>query len=566
MVIFNCDHMGFLSQMLVLRYKFHKNEKAILLIAQDHSKTDIYHALEEKKIFDIVIPYNSAKGCLEGSKERVNQAICNYFDNLFQEASIDLTMIDKVYIACDILGAFGIYAYNKRIKYSMVEVHPGQLTAFIRYTRAVARGFASKCYGELLQETSALSGDEKLTEENILVIPRPQDEDYSTSKRTIYLDYTKELANMSNEIKMKVLRIYNVNSDDIHAIDTLVLTNSRGVLTLSGLPEAKFPYLYQLLLDYYVTNAGNIVIKRHPNGLIHFTGTIPGVAGNLNGNFPIEFIAFFQNVRIKNVVVVDSNAIDKIKPYVDNLVAAGGAYFKNHHLMHQLYVAYSLVESIGNQNINFRLTNNFDFFQRYLHYVFPQYRSKELKSIDPNNLEDNVFTVIDSCPPTKEANICNGLQKADKDAITVFLNSNNSFDFYDIMRPELLDQMIPVKITKTAIRDDILADLSDEYIYVFSKDSMVREKVRAFSMSKTLYYTGIEIKVTPLQDSEIDLIKMEICLKGIGITLKKAVNCLTKFREVTVPENSEIDLIKQEMCLKDIETATKEFVNCLTEW
>lgn len=567
MVILNCDHYGALSQMIVLRYKFHENEKAILLISQDNSKTDIYRALEDKRIFDKVIPYNSGIGCFEGNKERANQVICDYFHELFQETGTDLAGIDKVYISSDMTCPFGVFAYNKRMEYSVVEFGSGQLAAIDRWEWRERSGGADRAYSELLRETSALTGDENLLETYILVLPRPQEKYFSTHKRMVYVDFTKELSLLPNEVKEKILSIYNISRNDYHAIDTLVLTNSRGILTQTGIPEPEFPYLYQLLLDYYVTNAGNVVFKRHPYGLIHYTGKIPGI-GNLNGILPIEFIALFRDMRIKNVLVAESTSVDKIKPYVDNVIAAGAVYYRNQHflMLHQLYVTYSLVGSIGDHDINFCQTINPDFLQRYLCYVFPQYNSKELNSVNPNILNGKIFTVVDCCPPTKEADICNGLQNASKDAITVFLNSNNSFDFYDAERPELLDQMIPVKITKTALRDGILEDLSDEYIYVFSKNPEVREKVRAFSISKTLYYTGIGIKVAPLAASEIDLIKMEIRLASTRTTLKKAINRLAESRKDRVPENSEIDLPKLKRCVENMETVLREVANCLTEW
>lgn len=567
MVIFVCCHYGFLSQMLVLRYKFHRNEKVILLIAKDSSRADIYCELENKKIFDKVIPFVFNKGRLNGNKERIKQVICNYFDSMFQENTIDLAAVDKVYIACDVSNSFGIYAYNKCIKYSMVEVAPGRLSDFSRYELFKGSDEVDKSYIELQREASALTGDEKLAEEYVLVIPRPQDKNYSTNKRMVYLDYTKELANLPNEIKEEILSIYNVSRNDFNIIDTLILTNNSGsISSRAGLREPKFPYLYQLLLDYYVAKAGNIVIKRHPYGLVHYTGKIPDIAGNLNANFPIEFIALFDDVRIKNIVVAGSTAVDKIRPYVDNAIEAGLGYYSNYYLLHRLYAAYSLLGSISNQSINFHQSLDLDFLQRYLYYIFPQYGSKELKRVDPNILEDNAFTVISSCPPTKEANICNGLQNAGKDAIIVFLNSNNNFDFYDVKRPELLEQMIPLKITKMPLRDDVLADMSDEYIYVFSKNSEVREKAKTFSVSRTLYYTGIEIKVVPLEDSEIELIKTEIRLAGMKTILDKAVGQLAETRKTTFPETSNIGLVKMKMSLEDMETAIKKVVNCLPEW
>lgn len=568
MVIFNCNHYGALSQMIVLRYKFHKNEETVLLISRDSSKTDIYQALEDKKFFDKVIPYNMDIGSFEGNKERATQVICDYFQNLFQEAGINLIAAEKVYISSDTTCPFGIFAYKKRIAYSMVEFNPGQLTNFKRYEYREKDGNADRAYSELLREASALTGDENLVETYVLVLPRPREKSFSTHKRTVYIDFTKELSLLSDEVKEKILSVYHISSSDFTAIDTLILTNSKGILKQSGLPEEKFPYLYQLLLDYYVTNAGRIVVKRHPYGLLHYTGRIPDMAGNINGLLPIEFIAFFQDVKIKNVVVVESTSVDKIAPYVNNVFAAGMDYYRNQHfqMLHQLYVAYSLAGSIGDQNIEFYQTLKLNFLQRYLHYVFPQYGSKELKGVDPNTLKGNAFTVIDRCPPTKEADICDGLQNAGEDAITVFLNSDESFDFYDSNRPELLDQMIPVKITKTALRENILADMEDEYIYVFAKDAEVREKVRTFSLSKTLYYTGIKIEVVPLEASEIDLIKMEIRLRSVEVSLKKAANQLTELRKTASLEDSDIDLTKMKICLEDMETARKEIVNCLTEW
>lgn len=529
MIIFNCGHYGDLSHMIVLRYKFHKNEKSVLLIIQDDSKADVYRALEEKKIFDKVIPYNGFIGRFEGNKERTNQVICDYFCQLFQEADIDLAAIGRVYIATDLSGAFGIYAYNKCIGYSIVESCPGQLD-FSRYEyieNVWYKGRVSITHAELIRETSALTGDERLVEKYVLVLPRPQDKSFSTHKRMLYVDFTKELSHLPSEVKEKILSIYNVSCNDFTAIDTLILPNSAGYL---GVPMAKYPYLYQLALDYFVANAGSVAIKDHPNGLTDYAKKIPGVI-SLDRNFPIDFISLLQDVRIKNVVALHSTSIDKIRPYVDNTIELGRGYFTKQlfQILHQLYVTYSLIESISDQSVNFHQMYNFRFLQKYLHYVLPQCESKELNSIDPASLNGNAFNVVVCCPPIKKIDICSDPQKGDKYIITVFLNDSNGFDFCDVKGPELLDQVIPIKITKTALREDILADMSDEYIYVFVKDAETRKKVRTFSLSKTLYYTGIEIKVAPLEDSEIGLIKNKICLEDMETAVREIVNCLTEW-------------------------------------
>lgn len=530
MIIFNCGHLGDLSHMIVLRYKFHKNEETILLILQDDSKADIYRGLEDKKIFDKVIPYDGSIGYFQGSKERTNQVICDYFCELFERTAVDLATIDKTYIGTDLSGDWGIFAYNKRIGYSIVESWPGQLD-FSRYEYMEKNSAVSRAYAELLRETSAYTGDERLTEKYILVLPRPQNKSFSTYKRTLCVDFTKELSHLPSEVKEKILSIYNVSCNDSIAIDTLILPNSAGLLRPSGLTVVEYPYLYQLILDYFVADAGNVAIKEHPGGLTDYVGRIPGVTGNLDKNFPIEFIALLHDVRIKKAVTICSTSIDKIKPYVDNTIEMGRGYYSKQlfRMLHQLYVTYSLVESVSNQSINFHHMHNFRFLQKFLRYAFPGCESKELNSIDPDSLTGDAFTVTVCCPPAKGTEIIDMRQSTGGDVITVFFNGENGFDFYNVKGQELLDQAIPIKITKTALRDDILADMSDEYIYVFAKDPEMREKVRAFSVSRALYYTGIEIKVAPLEDSEIDLIKKKICLEDIETARKEVVSCLTEW-------------------------------------
>lgn len=537
MVIFNCDHYAALSQMIVLRYKFHKDEKAVLLIghvdAFDNLKTDIYRPLEDKKIFDKVITYDQGIGTFEGNKERANQVICDYFQKLLQEHGIDISDIDKVYFFPDLHGSFGVFAYNKRIRYSMVESFLGEYSDFSLYGSMEKIGAADGAHTELLRETSALTGDESLIERFFLISPRPLDRNMNTHKRMVYIDYTKELSLLPNEVKEKILSIYHINRNDFAAIDTLVLPNSVGFLECSGLSEAEFPYLYQLVLDYCVADAGNVVIKKHPISidLADYVGKMPGAVGSIDGIFPIELIAWFQNVRIKNVLSIKSSSTDKIRSYVDNDIKMGNGYCARRlfQLMHRLYVTYSLVESVDNQSIKFHHMCNYRFLKKYLGYVFPQCESKELNSVEPDDLNGNAFTMVVSCPPAHNADTCDGLQNDGKNVITVFFNGNNGFDFYDVKGTELLDQVIPIKITKTALREDILADMSDEYIYVFAKDAEIREKIRAFSLAKALYYTGIEIKVAPLEDSELELIRRGICLEDMETARREVVNCLTEW-------------------------------------
>ena len=98
------------------------------------------------------------------------------------------------------------------------------------------------------------------------------------------------------------------------------------------------------------------------------------------------------------------------------------------------------------------------------------------------------------------------------EAIAVFMNSDNRYDFYHLNKRELIDFIVPVRIQKIARSNDVNMDLQDEYIYVFSKNAEIREKVRNYECSKMLEFTGVEVRVTPLtkQEEENLLIKMRL--------------------------------------------------------
>lgn len=526
MVLFVCDHYAGLTEMIALRYTYHTNQECILLIGADKTKEAVYQELEKNKIFNRILQYNCRIGAKEGDINKTRQTICHYFDTLFSDNGIAIQQTSKIYTCSDLLSGFPIYLTQKGISYAMCELSANQLADLHRYDASRECNDADEAYVALEKECCSLHGHPKLTIQYFLD-PETTAVGHLPKDRIVVFDVLEKLKAIKDaDIKEKILNSFSRDFVKQKIIDTLIITNSTGYMKHSGLADHQTPLLYELLLDYYAKDPEKLYLKLHPycwsgkDFLTEFTD-----ATVLSQNFPLELIGLCDDIHISQAVLINSTATNKIKSQIGNEVNTGYSFYKNFRLLHQLFVCYSLVEYLKYETGSFhQKVKDYNFLCKFLEYVFPLYSKKEIKGINLNILNGKIFTVIDSCPPTGMANICTGLKHASKDAITAFLNVDNRYDFYSAKDPELAEDMVPLRIKKIPLRNHVLANLDNEYVYIFSKDEVTRSKVRQFSLRKQLKYTGIEIQVEPMTMEEEEKVRLNMRLAAVERDLSEVMS------------------------------------------
>ncbi len=119
--------------------------------------------------------------------------------------------------------------------------------------------------------------------------------------------------------------------------------------------------------------------------------------------------------------------------------------------------------------------------------------------------ENHTAVIVDDISITgfSRDDIIGMLKKAAGDAIIIFINSRADYCFYDYFQKDLFRFTTPVTLTKKILREeDCYAPLTDETIYVFTKNKEMTQMAEKLIADEKLNASGIEIvlpELTPEQ-------------------------------------------------------------------
>lgn len=528
MVVYHCDHYGAFTQLLALRFRRHPNDSAVLVCSNNGERTEVLKRLEENKVFDYVISFPSEMAITMDNHEMILNIIKDFFDEAFSKKGIKIENASEIYTSTDLEGTFAFYLNVKKIKYVLMETLEGQLFDEHRYEIYLEMGTGSKEYVNLQKQYRVLTYDCEMVKKCILYPQTIKKVPDKTRVKFEVFDFDKELKRLPDSAKRKIMDSYQLNVELFRKPHCLVLPNSAGFTWQSGLPREKYALVYQLLVDYYRQSPANdsLLIKPHPYGFINFADNFEN-AVIIDRSFPIELLSLYSDIIINESISIHTTATSKIEGMITTKTTSGIAFFKAFRYIHKLYGAFSLARQLINEGTRFhQYVEDTDFLKSFVKQVFPEL-DREFWGINPNILKGNILTIIDSCVPTRGYNICNGLQNASEDAITIFLDVDNSHCFYDMYHIGLLEDMVPVRIRKCPLRKHIIENLEDEYLYIFSKKEEVRNRIRTFSIHRVLHYTGVKLSIVPMEDIEIENLKLKMRL---GET-EKAISDLLCWRD-----------------------------------
>lgn len=493
MICYSIEHLAFLSHMLVIKDKFHKDEKSLLLLLQGYHiprvEHDFFHKLKENGVFDEII---SCQGQPNDHNRDYDEQVAGYYDSFFEKQNIRLVDFSEIYLGVDTFNPVGAYLDIRGIRHNVVL---GTSEDWVYNVSEIFGKYPHK-YTEWTRRHCILLGEGQHTQKRYMDV---------TVKREIQLDkdvvmdFNQLFMELSGHIKAKISAALDVDvmrklSDDE---SYLVLPNGTGYMQpRTRLPENRRCYVYQLALDFYCKAGENarIYYKEHPQ-----TGLSDGDkyfknCTVLDPLVPAEFYALIDGFSVNNLLVVTSTSGKQLRPFVKNCYNPAEIYFNTFREIYRHFASFAIDALISDEKTAYHICGiNKLFIEDFTRNVLR--REIEYKDINQTILKGNIFTLLDD---VNVKSLIYGLTNASNDAKCVIYYTDM---FYLPRYIPLRQYVVPIVIKKCVLDESCIADTDDEYICFFCKDAAARDKVKKLNKVKVLPHTRMALNIKAVSDT-----------------------------------------------------------------
>lgn len=545
MVIFHTDHWGAVAHFITLAVNKHWQEEKILIYTEnDKYKYEIAERWVLCKLFNKVIFSNKIQhpGDKLHDKKLIHETILNTIDDVLNENGINIQNATKIYSTTDIDGVFRYYLASKEKHYDIIMLSVRDIYEEYKNRELYEIGDVTKEYMQLLYENHIYDG-ESIYCDNIFAFPEtPYDNDKIINKIIIY-DLKNEIEKIPASIGAEILKSFNISIKELNRVKYILLSNSGGFLWRS-ITEAGFDakdltqqvLIYQELIDFYSKSVnGRLIIKAHPNNGIEWSKYFNGVP-ELNKNMPIEFIRLAKKCHIKQAIALQTSAIDKICDKIDNVVLATVDLAKYYSRIFALFTACMLYKSMDYEMPIIEWGFSAVFFESYMHFCMRDC-IHYWDSAPNNTYESTCFTIYRNLTAMEISDTVRFLDSMDAESVLVLLNISSDIPFYRLLQNKKINLNV-IKISKKALRENIVAPIVNEYIYVFSKSKLQRNKIENFRYKKQLLFSGIEIQGVSLTSYEQDIFLNNLTINSDISIFNKILNVLLDCGYVSETKNS----------------------------
>jgi hypothetical protein len=480
--------------MLVIKDKFHKDEKSLLLLEWTFSNQDKFLTnLESAGIFDVVINIQQLSSAYMRDPEAdYEKRIIEFYDNWQKEYGYDFRAFSNIYCGFDTENWLGAYFDIHGIEHSVI-INTGK--GIIYNIEHLFNGCSRESV-DFARKHCTLLGEGKYTLKRFVdkrvEIERPLEKD-------VIFDFRDLWFNVSDELRRKISSILpqeelkKLSDDESY----LVLPNSTGYMTpRTRLPVNRRYYVYQLALDFYC-NAGEnarIYYKEHPQTNLSDGDKYFKNCTVLPPIIPVEFFALIDGFSVNNLIAVTSTSGKWLSPFVKNFYSPAEIFFNTFREIYRHFAAFAIDELISDEKTAYHICGiNKPFIEDFTANVL--HRKIEYKGINQTILNGNIFTLLDD---VNVKSLIYGLANASNDAKCVIYYTDM---FYLPKYISLRQYVVPILIKKCVIDGSCIADIDDEYICFFSKDATVRDKVRKLNKVRILPHTRMALNIKAVSDT-----------------------------------------------------------------
>lgn len=492
---------------------YHSQDEAILILPD--FITDKFPCIQEtipKEIFQKVILFPYRK--IDKRKEFVLQSVDTAVKRLFPD--IDLKTVQEINIA----GAQYYFAYwltQNNIPYNFFEEASGRLTQpepVINNVRDI-----NPVQYEIAAENGLFIGNNPSVQKKFCNY-KAQIPGFSDALAEDF-DIVAALQKIPRFELERILTFFQAPSElKFDNNSAILLTQHFANLNMMAFEEQAI--LYQMTVDYYLDRK-SVFIKPHPDDLMFYQYIIPDCQ-IITGRFPSELLPFISERSAGTLATISSTGLSNISNLYQYTLAFNTDYEKTFYQNHKYYLGAKLCRQFEDYDIyafginEQQLTNMLAFSDCNSDAVFHSSGQLEMGTAAGGR---KMFLIGDI--PDSQDNVLRFLQAIDDTSIVCFFNFDKQYIFYKNFDRDIWKSIIPKKIRIEAIDKRESDDIGYEYVFIYSRNTVVRKEIADMHYVKRLINTGIETSVPEMADVDIQL----AALKGIlDATERRLLFCL----------------------------------------
>ena len=485
MILYHAVSIYQLLVCIVYKTMHHCDQKAVLLM-RDLTKTrlgDRYNLLV--KYFNDIIIYGPQKTA--GIDE-------------LQNRGYKIDDFTEIYVACAHTW-FGIYLCEHNIPFIFMEDGAGAISQ----PEILEKVNADTQWIDKDLEYGLFNGENSDIVKCICNMNH-QREGYINAKAE-HFDVIQELNKLDH--KADIIAVFTDLKDvEVNGEKKNVVFLTEHLANLALLEWEEQIYLYQVIFDYYFKNT-NLIIKPHPDDLMYYEDLIENCKV-IREKFPSELLPLVFSKRPECLATVTSTGIRAIRNQFQEVVTFNyqfSYYEKEFYFVHRYFAAVHIYENNcqSTKKLVFMGVNRAIVDNMKLIYKYEIVDSMdELKAVSKES-----FIVCDKLDKLdiRPYDLCRMIDEKVENSIFLFLNSGQSFMFYDYYYKKIWDYAYPVEIRKIKRREmDVYENLKPETIYFFHKGGLSMQPI-----SYSLENTGVDIVI---EDFKGDKLRIKV-LEGL---------------------------------------------------
>ncbi|MCL1987134.1 MAG: hypothetical protein FWG64_04085, partial [Firmicutes bacterium] len=287
----------------------------------------------------------------------------------------------------------------------------------------------------------------------------------------------------------------------------------------------KYLLLYATMLQYFTDKQNEIVYHPHPTRGSSITNLEPLKQRNvkyIDANMPIEFLLWIPNIKIKQLLLLQSTAQNKLATMVDETTALTKEYIKVFNILDKLYVIQAIINRLTlHTNLKFYGISQKVFetmykfnFSEYLYKKFAYQETCQNAELQPNDIFVINTTLQDIEPISNQNFILDMLNQAAENSIIFFTNIFGESPFIELLTPifdenpateqvktTVSDFIVPIQIDRSPLDDgEQVGELGTTAIFAFCKNAKTRQYLREIRLTKNLQYLNVVLNVSPISE------------------------------------------------------------------
>ena len=292
MILYHAISSFQLLKVMLHRMKFHKKEKAVLLLPDFiQTKYPDYLKIQELKIFDEVylFPYLF----IEHNRETLEKNLENAYN---KNIPYNIHSFSEIYVA-GIHFYFSLYLINQAKKFIAFEDAPNILCRHDVLYYELKKVFP--VHAEIAKENKLFSGENKYIKQ-IIVLNKCK----TVLKKQKKFNVRKSMKRLSRKKKNLILQFFISKQYEVKEQDTILLTQRFSVNGIMS--EDEQINLYQVMVREMLDEK-RLIIKPHPDETIDYQLLFPKSLV-ISNTVPSELLLYICNKKPKYVITIDSMA------------------------------------------------------------------------------------------------------------------------------------------------------------------------------------------------------------------------------------------------------------------